>query len=137
MPGSSPDLEGVLMRRSFFLDAGSGVCLWAQDADAKARFGYRVVSRELDIPQDLRAETEQLATDHGDTFACDDPGSGDILAPTRTMSGYEENPHFATRVRVLLPALQAARPGFAIGSDWEAQASTTSPRPSRLSDSPG
>jgi hypothetical protein len=135
------------MRRRFFLDAGSGVCLWAQDAEAKARFGYRVVSRELDIPedlraqdlrpQDLRAETEQLATDHDATFACDDPGSGDILAPSRTMSGYEENTHFATRVRVLLPALQAARPGFAIGSDWEAQASTTSPRPLRLSDSPG
>lgn len=130
------------MRRRFFLDAGSGVCLWAQDAEAKARFGYRVVSRELDIPedlraQDLRAEIEQRATDHDATFACDDPGSGDILAPSRTMSGYEASPHFATRVRVRLPALQAARPGFAIGSDWEAQASTTSPHPSRLSGSPG
>jgi hypothetical protein len=125
------------MRRRSFVDAGSGVCLRAQDAEAKARFGYRVGSRERDIPQDLRAEIAQLATDHDDTFACDDLGSGDILAPTRTMSGYEENPHFATRVRVLLPALQAARPGFAIGSDCKAEASTTSPRPSRLSDSPG
>jgi hypothetical protein len=42
MPGSSPSLEGVLMRRRSFVDAGSGVCLRAQDAEAKARFGYRV-----------------------------------------------------------------------------------------------
>lgn len=80
------------MRRRFFLDAGSGVCLWTQDAEAKARLGYRVVSRKLDIPEDLHAEIEQRATDHDATFAWDDPGSGDILAPGRTMSGYAETP---------------------------------------------
>jgi hypothetical protein len=35
----------------FFFDAGSGVCLWAYDAEAKARFGYPVEAEMLDIPQ--------------------------------------------------------------------------------------
>lgn len=107
------------MRLRFFFDAGSGVCLWAQDAEAKARFGYPVESADLDIPEDLRAEIEQLVTDYDDTFPWDDPGSGDIVEPSRTMFGYEENPPFATRVRALLPKLRAALAGFEIESDWE------------------
>jgi hypothetical protein len=125
------------MRLRFFCDAGYGVCLWAQDAVARARFGYPAASRDLDIPEDLRTEIAQLVTDYDATFPCDDPGSGDIVATTRTMSGHAENPPFATRVRGLLPALRAALPGCAIGSDWEALAPTASPRPSRLSGSHG
>jgi hypothetical protein len=119
------------MRLRFFFDAGSGVCLWAQDAEAKARFGYPVESRDLDIPDDLRAEIEQLVTDYDDTFPWDDPGSGSIVEPERTMSGYEENPPFATRVRALLPKLRAELPGIEVESDWEAEAPTASPRLSR------
>lgn len=51
------------MRLRFSFDAGSGVCLWAMDAEAKARFGYPVEAEMLDIPQALRAEIEQLVTD--------------------------------------------------------------------------
>jgi hypothetical protein len=108
------------MRLGFFFDAGSGVCLWAQDAEAKARFGYPVESGDLDIPDDLRAEIEQLVTDYNATFPWDDPGSGEIVEPGRTILGYEETPPFATRVRALLPQLRAALPGFEIESDWEA-----------------
>jgi hypothetical protein len=107
------------MRLRFFFDAGSGVCLWAQDAEAKARFGYPVKSRDLDISEHLRAEIEQLVTDYDDTFPWDDPGSGSIVEPDRTMFGYEENPPFATRVRALLPKLRTELPGFAIESEWE------------------
>ena len=107
------------MRLRFFFDAGSGVCLWAQDAEAKARFGYPVESRDLDIPDDLRAEIEQLTTDYDDTFPWDDPGSGSIVEPDRTMFGHEENPPFATRVGALLPKLRAALADVEIESDWE------------------
>lgn len=119
------------MRLRFFFDAGSGVCLWAQDAEAKERFGYPVESRDLDISDDLRAQIEQLVTDYDDTFPWDDPGGGNIVEPSRTMFGYEENPPFATRVRALLPALRAALPGFEIESDWEEDAARASPRLSR------
>lgn len=104
----------------FFFDAGSGVCLWAYDAEAKVRFGYPVEAAMLDIPEELRAEIEQLVTDYDDTFPWDDPGSGDAVEPSRVMSGYEENPAFATRVRALLPRLRTALgPGFVIESDYE------------------
>ena len=39
-----------------FFDAGSGVLLWANDAEAKARFGYPVESGMLDVAPELRAE---------------------------------------------------------------------------------
>lgn len=107
------------MQLRFFFDAGSGVCLWAQDDEAKARFGYPVEAGDLDIPAELRAEIEQLITDYEDTFPWDDPRGGGFVEPSRTMFGYEENPPFVTRVRMLLPKLRAALPGIEIESDFE------------------
>ena len=103
----------------FFFDAGSGICLWAYDAEAKARFGYPVESEMLDIPAELRAQIEQLVTDYDDTFPWDDPGSGNVVEPDRTMFGYEENPPFVTRVRELLPLLRAALPDITFECDYE------------------
>lgn len=71
----------------FFFDAGSGVCLWAYDDEAKARFGYPVESGVLDIPAELQAEIEQLVTDYDDTFPWDDPGSGQGVSLTGPCSG--------------------------------------------------
>ncbi len=103
----------------FFFDAGSGVCLWAYDAEAKARFGYPVASEMLDIPADLRAQIEQLVTDYDDTFPWDDPASGNAVEPDGAMFGYEENPPFVTRVRALLPKLRTALPDITFESDYE------------------
>lgn len=107
------------MRLRFFFDAGSGVCLWARDDEARARFGYAVEAAMLDVPDDLRAEIEQLVTDYDDTFPWDDPASGMPVAAARPISGYAENPAFATRVRALLPRLRAALgAGCEIESDY-------------------
>lgn len=108
------------MRLRFFFDAGSGVCLWAQDAEAKARFGYPVEASMLDVAEELRAEIEQLVTDYDDTFPWDDPASGEAVEPSRTMFGYEENPPFVTRVRALLPRLRAALPDITFESKYDA-----------------
>lgn len=105
----------------FFFDAGSGVCLWAQNAEAKARFGYPVEAAMLDVPEELRAEIEQLVTDYDDTFPWGDPASGQPVEAARPIEGYAENPAFATRVRALLPRLRAALgPTFEIESDYAA-----------------
>jgi hypothetical protein len=103
----------------FFFDAGSGACLWAYDTDAKARFGSPVESGMLDIPEELRAEIEQLVTDYDETFPWDDPGSWSAVEPDRTMFGHEENPPFVTRVRALLPKLRTAAPEITFESDYE------------------
>ena len=66
----------------FFFDAGSGVCLWAYDAEAKARFGYPVEADMLDVSAELRAEIEQLVADCDDTFPWDDPGWGEGVEPS-------------------------------------------------------
>lgn len=119
------------MRLRFFFDAGSGVCLWAQDEAAKARFGYPVEAAMLDIPEYLRAEIEQLVMDYDDTFPWDDPGSGLAVEASRPVSGWDDNPAFATRVRALLPVLRAALgPGVEIESDYDIRP-TASRRPSR------
>jgi len=102
-----------------FFDAGSGVLLWANDDEAKARFGYPVEADMLDVPPELRAEIDQLAQDYDDTFPWDDPASGEPVAPDRTMFGYEDNPPFRDRVRALLPKLRAALPGVTFESDYE------------------
>lgn len=102
-----------------FFDAGSGVLLWAQDAEAKARFGYPVEADMLDAPPDLRAEIEQLVRDYDDTFDWNNPASGDPVAPGRTVFGYEDNPPFKDRVRALLPKLRAALPDIVFESDYE------------------
>ena len=102
----------------FFFDAGSGVCLWAYDEEAKARFGYSVESEALQLPEEIRAEIEQLVTDYDKTFPWDDPGGG-AEEPDRTMFGYEDNPPFRDRVRALLPKLRAALPEITFESDYE------------------
>lgn len=109
------------MRLRFSFDAGSGVCLWAMDAEAKARFGYAVESAMLDVSEEMRAEIEQLVADYDDTFPWDDPASGQPVAhPARTVAGFDESPAFATRVRSLLPRLRAAvGPAFEIERDHE------------------
>lgn len=108
------------MRLRFSFDAGSGVCLWAMDAEAKARFGYPVEAVMLDVPQQLRDAIEQLVTDYDDTFPWDDPAGGRPVAAARDVPGYAEVPAFATRVRALLPQLRAALgPSFAIESEYE------------------
>lgn len=102
-----------------FFDAGSGVLLWAYDAEAKARFGYPVEVEMLDVSPELRAEIEQLVTDYDDTFLWDDPASGKAVEPDRTMFGYEDNPPFKDRIRALLPKLRAALPDITFESDYE------------------
>lgn len=122
-------MRGSEMRLRFSFDAGAGVCLWALDAEAKARFGYPVEAAMLDIPEDLRAEIERLVTDYDDTFPWDDPGSGQPVASARPISGFAESPAFVTRVRALLPRLRAAlRGGVEIESEYEG-APKASPRP--------
>lgn len=102
-----------------FFDAGSGALLWADDAEAKARFGYPVEASMLDVPPDLRAEVEQLVKDYDDTFPWDDPASGQPVAPDRVMFGYEDNLPFSNRVRALLSKLRTALPDVTFESDYE------------------
>lgn len=107
------------MRLRFFLDAGAGVCLWAQDDAAKARFGYAVDLGDLPLPQDLRADLIQLMADYDATIDWNDPGNAALDAGP-TVFGYEADAPFRDRIAALLPRLRAALgPDFAIESDFE------------------
>lgn len=103
------------MRLRFFLDAGSGVCLWAQDDAAKARFGYAVDLDDLKLPRDLAADLMHLMADYDATIDWNDPGNQDI---SPTVFGYEADAPMRDRVAALLPRLRAALPGFEIESDF-------------------
>lgn len=103
-----------------FFDAGSGVLLWAQDAEAKARFGYPVEAAMLDVSQALRDEIEQLVRDYDDTFDWANPASGQPVAADRATPGYDDNPPFRDRVIGLLAKLRAALPDITFESDYDA-----------------
>ncbi len=108
------------MRLRFFFDAGSGVCLWAQDDAAKLRFGYPVETSMLDLPADLRRDIEQLVSDYDAAFNWDDPAAVSDDGGSRTKFGYEDNAPLIARVRELLPRLRSALgPAFTIESDYE------------------
>jgi hypothetical protein len=108
------------MRLRFFFDAGAGICLWAQDEAAKARFGYPVELDELGLSNALRSELMQLMADYDATIDWDDPGKTGELDTGPTVFGHEADAPLADRVRDVLPRLRAALgPGFKIESSYE------------------
>lgn len=109
------------MRLRFFFDAGSGVCLWAHDAETKERFGYAVELDDLNLPPVLRTEIAQLIADYDATIDWDDPGRTAEPDPGAISFGYEAGAPLRDRVIDLLPRLRAALgPAFKIESDYEA-----------------
>lgn len=109
------------MKLRFFFDAGSGVCLWAQDEATKQRFGYSVDLHDLDLPPAMRAELTQLIVDYDATIDWDDPGRADEPDLGAISFGYEAEAPLRDRVRELLPRLRAALgSSFEIESDYEA-----------------
>lgn len=106
------------MRLRFFLDAGAGVCLWAQNDAMKARFGYPVELDDLPLPRDLVADLMHLMADYDASIDWDDPGQAERDAGPTTF-GHEPDAPFRERILALLPRLRAALPGFIIESDFE------------------
>lgn len=108
------------MRLRFFLDAGAGVCLWAQDDAARKRFGYAVELDELPLPRDLVADLMHLMADYDATIDWDNPANAG-LDGSPTAFGYEADAPFRERIVALLPRLRAALGNtFEIESDFEA-----------------
>jgi len=108
------------MRLRFFFDAGSGVCLWAQDEEAKRRFGYPVDLDALDLPRDLYADLARLIADYDATIDWNNPGATPDIDAGPTSFGYEPDAPFQDRVRRLLPRLRIALgPRFTVESDYE------------------
>ena len=103
-----------------FFDAGSGVCLWAQDEEAKQRFGYAVDLEALNLPRDLHADLVRLIADYDAMIDWDNPGAAADIDAGPTSFGYEPDAALRDRVLALLPRLRGALgPGFAVESDYE------------------
>lgn len=108
------------MRLRFFFDASAGVCLWAQDDAAKARFGYAVEADDLGLCDDLVAALRQLMADYDATIDWDDPGRTGDLDTGPTAFGYEADAPLGERVREVLVRLRTALgPAYEIESSYE------------------
>jgi hypothetical protein len=57
----------------FFFDAGSGVCLWAGNEAARARFGYPVPLTSLPLDDALLEEGQALVEAYDAALDWDDP----------------------------------------------------------------
>ena len=109
------------MRLRFFFDAGSGMCLWAQDEATKQRFGYAVQLDDLDLPPDLRADLVQLIVDYDATIDWNNPGGSSDIDTGPISLGYETDAPFRDRGQALLHRLRPALgPEFIIECDHEA-----------------
>ncbi len=64
-------MSGVLR---FMFDAGSGTCLWAADAAARAAFGYAVDHQALPLGADMRARLDGLVAWYDRSIDWADPG---------------------------------------------------------------
>jgi hypothetical protein len=107
------------MRLRFFLDAGSGVCLWAHDDAAKKRFGYAVELDDVPLPRELVADLMHLMADYDATIDWDNPANAG-LETGPTAFGHEADAPFRERILGLLPRIrEALGSGFEIESDYE------------------
>ena len=107
------------MRLRFFLDAGSGVCLWAHDDAARKKFGYAVELDDVPLPRDLVADLMHLMADYDATIDWNDPANTGSDG-TPTAFGYEADAPFRDRITALLVRVRAALgPQFEIESDFE------------------
>ncbi len=108
------------MRLRFFFDAGAGVCLWAQDDAARARFGYAVELDDLDLPDGVRSELAELMAAYDAGVDWDDPGRRGEVEVGPTAFGHEVDAPLRERVREALVRLRGALgSGFEVESDYE------------------
>lgn len=65
----------AIYRLRFFFDAGSGVCLWADNHEARESFGYAVKSDDLPLEPSTEARLERLIAWYDESIDWDDPGT--------------------------------------------------------------
>jgi len=44
----------------YFFDPGSGICLWAKNAEARQKFGYPIDHRNLDLSENAKRQIDQI-----------------------------------------------------------------------------
>lgn len=96
--------EEVCQLRYCF-DAGSGVCLWAGNATAKARFGYDIEAEALPLSANTQACLRYLVAWYDTSIDWDDPG-----CPIGRWS-QEERSRFQAAARECLAMLRQELPG--------------------------
>lgn len=89
--------EKLLLR--FFLDAGSGTCLWAGNEPARQQFGYPVKLESLSLSPDLMARGQEIVEDYDKSIDWDNPAG-------RTVWDREECKAFNQRVEKFVMDLQ-------------------------------
>ncbi|HEU4454476.1 MAG TPA: hypothetical protein VFR81_15515 [Longimicrobium sp.] len=65
----------AIYRLRFFFDAGSGVCLWADNHEARESFGDAVRSDDLPLEPSTEARLERLIAWYDESIDWDDPGT--------------------------------------------------------------
>lgn len=89
------------MRVRVTFEYQAGVCLWADDAEARARWTSAIDALELGLPAPLAAEAEALMQTWDAAFDREDPGAG-------LQWSAEAERAFETRMRAWADGVQAA-----------------------------
>src|SRR3712207_869992 len=63
----------AIYRLRFFFDAGAGVCLWADNYEARESFGDAVSAEDLPLSPETEARVERLIAWYDESVDWDDP----------------------------------------------------------------
>jgi hypothetical protein len=95
--------QTIPLRIRYFFDAGSGVCLWAGNDEARQRHGYAIDAQALPLTDDTRGWLSHLIAWHDTRLDWDDPG-GDSPWPD------DERPRFQRAAQEGLARLRRELP---------------------------
>ena len=96
----------------FFFDAGSGICLWSGNAEARERFGYPVDHRTLPLSENTQRFLTHLMAWYDTSIDWSDPGGTEDFWTREELARFAaEATKGLQRVRQELPA------GFIVTDD--------------------
>lgn len=96
----------------FFLDAGSGVCLWAGNESARQQFGYPITLERLPLSNDLMSSGQGIIEDYNKSMDWNNPAG-------RTIWDAEKCRAFNQRVEKFLVDMQnQLGEGFRISNEF-------------------
>ena len=93
----------------FFFDAGSGVCLWAGNGEARARYDYAVDHHGLALSAPLKERLDELIARFDTDFDWNDPGGARLWSEDARAAFAQDALSALERLRLELP-----EPGFVI-----------------------
>ncbi len=92
----------ALYELRYFFDAGSGVCLWAANYQARGQFGYPIAGATLGLPESLVRQADELIEQYDAALDWDDPAGPSLYSEARWLQFFDDAMTFLVLLRTSL-----------------------------------